>query len=126
MISIGMTLLTTTHIPVTCEGAISYTYDYADCAGLPYSWVYTYTIDHVTAPVVPADGAQDIECLANATAPTTPTVVDVCELMYLQYWFRLSISRIHLNVKEQEHTIILTPIARALFPTGNMSIQLSM
>jgi hypothetical protein len=69
-----------TYAAGTCEGAISYTYDYADCSGLPYSWVYTYTIDHVTAPVVPADGAQTVECLTSITTPTPPTVVDVCGL----------------------------------------------
>ena len=69
-----------TYAPVTCEGAISYTYDYADCSGLPYSWVYTYTIDHVTPPAVPSDGAQAVECVTSATAPPTPAVVDVCGL----------------------------------------------
>ena len=52
-----------------CEGAIAYTYSYADCSGLPYAWTYTYTVDHVTAPVVPTAGASTVACLANAVPP---------------------------------------------------------
>ena len=67
-----------TYAPVTCEGAISYTYNYADCAGLPYAWTYIYTIDHTIAPAVPADGALTVQCVSSATTPATPAVVDVC------------------------------------------------
>src|SRR5690606_34735483 len=28
-----------------CEGTITYTYTYADCAGNPFTWTYTYTVD---------------------------------------------------------------------------------
>ena len=34
--------------------------------------------DHTTAPVVPADGGSTVECIAAATTPVPPTVVDVC------------------------------------------------
>ena len=39
----------------TCEGSKIYTYTYADCAGLTYNWVYTYTIDRVTPPAIPSN-----------------------------------------------------------------------
>ena len=63
---------------VDCEGTITYTYVYTDCEGNTQDWVYTYTIDHITAPVVPANGASSVQCLASATAPTTPSVTDAC------------------------------------------------
>jgi hypothetical protein len=73
-------LASTVDAPVTftCEGTRTYNYTYTDCSGLVSSWSFVYTIDHSTAPVVPANGAATVQCLANATAPTTPTVVDVC------------------------------------------------
>ncbi|NVO21626.1 MAG: hypothetical protein HXX13_18135, partial [Bacteroidetes bacterium] len=62
-----------------CEGTISYTYNYKDCADLPFAWTYTYTIDHTIAPVIPANGGSTVECIASATLPTPPSgIVDVC------------------------------------------------
>ena len=62
---------------VDCEGTITYTYNYADCSGLPFSWTYTYTIDHVTAPAEvggPVSIASTVECATSATAPALPGV----------------------------------------------------
>ena len=64
--------------PLTCEGTRVYTYSYTDCSGLVSYWTYTYTIDLTTAPVVPTDGSSTVECLADAIAPTTPVVNDLC------------------------------------------------
>ncbi|SHH07915.1 SprB repeat-containing protein, partial [Flavobacterium fluvii] len=61
-----------------CEGTRIYTYTYTDCEGNSRNFVYTYTIDHTTAAVVPANGTSTVQCLSNATTPTPPTVVDVC------------------------------------------------
>jgi gliding motility-associated-like protein len=60
-----------------CTGTKTYTYTYSDCAGVTYSWVYTYTI---SAPVVvmPANGSSTVVCPTAATAPTAPTVTDNC------------------------------------------------
>ena len=63
---------------LSCEGTRTYTYSYTDCAGNVTNWNYVYTIDVTTLPVVPADGASTVECLADATAPATPVVADVC------------------------------------------------
>ena len=66
-----------------CEGTYTYTYSYADCSGLPYSWTYTYMIDYITNPAevggpVSISGGT-VECAASATAPMTlPVVKDVC------------------------------------------------
>ncbi len=66
-----------------CEGTYTYTYNYSDCSGLPFSWTYTYTIDHTTNPVevggpVSTTGGT-VECVSAATAPLTlPVVKDVC------------------------------------------------
>ena len=61
-----------------CEGDKIYTFTYTDCAGNTADWLYTYTIDIVTAPVVPANGSATVECLDDATQPTAPVVTDVC------------------------------------------------
>ncbi|WP_298544486.1 PKD-like domain-containing protein [uncultured Aquimarina sp.] len=62
----------------TCEGDKIYTYTYTDCAGNISVYTFTYTIDVTTLPVVPADGTATVECIADATQPTAPTVTDVC------------------------------------------------
>ena len=64
--------------PITCNGTRTYTYTYTDCANLSTTWKYVYTIQHSAAPVVPANGSGTVQCVANATAPTTPSVTDVC------------------------------------------------
>jgi hypothetical protein len=67
--------------PVTCEGTITYTYNYVDCIGLPFTWVFTYTIDHTIAPSEfggPAVSSSTVQCVANAVAPTLPVIQDVC------------------------------------------------
>ena len=61
-----------------CEGSKTYTFTYTNCAGIFSNWVYTYVIDHTTPPVVPANGTSTVQCVANAVAPATPTVTDVC------------------------------------------------
>ncbi|MES2573745.1 MAG: gliding motility-associated C-terminal domain-containing protein [Bacteroidota bacterium] len=73
-------LLSTVDTPssITCEGTRIYTYRYTDTCGNSSDWKYTYTIDHTTVAVVPANGASTIQCLASATTPTPPTVVDIC------------------------------------------------
>ncbi len=85
----GNTLTPTIASPVIggtyagCEGTYTYTYHYNDCSGLPFSWTYTYNIDHVTNPAevggpVSASGGT-IECVSAAIPPSTlPVVKDVC------------------------------------------------
>src|SRR5205085_219394 len=79
---VSAVLVSTIDSPVslTCEGTRTYKYTYTDCAGLTSTWHYVYTIHHTSAPVVPVDGASSVQCLISATAPTTPTVVDVCNV----------------------------------------------
>ena len=66
-----------------CEGTITYSYDYTDCAGLAYTWIYTYNVERTTAPSqsgvpVPTSGGV-VACASDATLPATlPVVVDVC------------------------------------------------
>jgi hypothetical protein len=60
--------------PVNCGGEITFTYTYLDCAGLPFVWVYTYTILHTTAPAEvggPVEIASTVECEVDAVAPGT-------------------------------------------------------
>src|SRR5450756_1337088 len=61
----------------TCAGTKTYTYTYTDCGAVAHTWVYTYTISAPTV-AMPADGSSTVACVANATAPTPPTVTDNC------------------------------------------------
>jgi len=54
---------------ISCEGSRTYTVNYEDCSGLDYVWNYTYTIEHVTPPVVPSDGFSTVSCPGDATIP---------------------------------------------------------
>ena len=61
-----------------CSGTVIYTYTYTDCAGLSTNWVYTYNVAITTGPVMPSNGASNIECVADIVAPSPPTVQDFC------------------------------------------------
>ncbi|HOY39236.1 MAG TPA: hypothetical protein PLK75_08045, partial [Bacteroidales bacterium] len=61
-----------------CEGTRTYTYTYRNCVGgYSHNWVYTYTIERNDFSL-PANGSSTVACIANATAPTPPTVNDDC------------------------------------------------
>lgn len=58
--------------PVDCEGTFTYTYIYEDCAGLLFTWVYTYTIEHSTPPIEvggPVPTSSTVPCIADAVDP---------------------------------------------------------
>ncbi|MEY3237607.1 MAG: hypothetical protein RI883_1708, partial [Bacteroidota bacterium] len=65
-----------------CEGTRTYTYNYQDCEGNPFSWVYTYTIEISTGPAQvggPVSAASIVQCVASAIVPATlPVIQDVC------------------------------------------------
>ncbi|MBO7606510.1 MAG: putative Ig domain-containing protein, partial [Paludibacteraceae bacterium] len=65
-----------------CEGTVTYTYTYMNCDGKSRDWTFTYTVKHSTAPKeegTPVSTSSTVQCLADATAPTTlPVVKDVC------------------------------------------------
>ena len=54
---------------VGCEGTKIYTYTYTDVLLQTMTWVYTYTVDHTIAPVVPAAGASTVACASLAVPP---------------------------------------------------------
>src|SRR5512145_2839387 len=62
----------------TCEGTKVYTFTYTDCAGNTADWTYTYTIDIPQFTIATPNGASTVNCLADAVAPTPPTVNDEC------------------------------------------------
>ncbi|MGY3795598.1 DUF7507 domain-containing protein [Aquimarina sp. 433] len=74
----NITPVITENTDPVCEGDKIYTYTYTDCAGNDSVYTFTYTIDVTTLPVVPANGTATVECIADATQPTAPTVTDVC------------------------------------------------
>ncbi|MBE2206966.1 MAG: hypothetical protein IAE84_05240, partial [Saprospiraceae bacterium] len=60
-----------------CAGTKTYTWTYTDCAGNPYTWVYTYTISAPTVSM-PAPGGSSVSCTSAAVPPTPPNVTDNC------------------------------------------------
>ena len=60
-----------------CEGDKIYTFTYTDCAGNLSVYTYTYTID-LTPFILPANGLETVDNLADAVEPTPPTVTDNC------------------------------------------------
>ena len=65
-----------------CQGTKTFTYTYKDCANKEFVWTYTYNIVRSTAPAEvdgPVATSSTVECIADATAPTSlPLVKDVC------------------------------------------------
>ena len=79
----GNTLQPTAESPVTggtytdCEGTITYTYTYEDCAEHSHDWVFTYTIEYNDFEMPDNDG-QTVACADEIEAPELPTVTDNC------------------------------------------------
>jgi len=62
----------------TCEGNKVFTFTYTDCAGNSSVYTYTYVIDLITPPTVPANGSEQVVCVEDIYTPTAPTVTDLC------------------------------------------------
>uniref|UniRef100_UPI00260F341E HYR-like domain-containing protein n=1 Tax=uncultured Algibacter sp. TaxID=298659 RepID=UPI00260F341E len=57
----------------------TYAYTYTDCAGNTANWAYVYTIDTPAFTITDIDGAETVDCIADATETfTLPTVTDAC------------------------------------------------
>jgi hypothetical protein len=64
-----------------CEGTISFTWTYADCANNTHTFTYTYTVDHTIAPTEvgdPVPTSSTVECIADAVLPELPDVHAYC------------------------------------------------
>jgi hypothetical protein len=63
-----------------CEGDITYTWTYTDCAGNTQDYVHTVTITLSAFIIADAPGASTVNCVADAVEPTTglPLVTDAC------------------------------------------------
>ncbi|MBI1224652.1 MAG: T9SS type A sorting domain-containing protein [Bacteroidetes bacterium] len=64
--------------PVTCEGTITYSWNYSDCLENISVWSYTYTIERNPFTISTPNGASTIACLAQAIQPAPPTVMSDC------------------------------------------------
>ncbi|MBK7761982.1 MAG: hypothetical protein IPI46_01245 [Bacteroidetes bacterium] len=62
----------------SCPLVITRTYTLTDACGAIATAVHTINIIHTEVPVVPADVNSTVQCLADATAPTAPIVLDQC------------------------------------------------
>ena len=63
---------------LTCEGTRTYAYTYTDSEGNTATWSYVYTIEREPFTISTPNGSATVACLANATAPTLPTVTSNC------------------------------------------------
>ena len=60
---------------VSCEGTRTYTYTYTDCEGNSHDWVYTYTVDNNTAPVITSSPSNVTVSCASDTAVNLALVI---------------------------------------------------
>ena len=60
-----------------CEGDVTYTFTFTDCANFTHDWVYTYTIERNDF-VMPANAGSTVACAAAITTPMAPAVTDHC------------------------------------------------
>jgi hypothetical protein len=60
-----------------CEGTKIYTYTYTDCEGNTHDWTYTYTVDRITPPTVPANGSATVQCASDAIAPLGNSTINL-------------------------------------------------
>ena len=70
------------YVAPSCNGIVTYTYDYTDCAGLVYPWTYTYTVNRTIHPAEdggPVASAALVTCADLAIEPTVlPDVLASC------------------------------------------------
>ena len=60
-----------------CEGDVTYTWTYTDCAGFTHDYVHTVTITRVDF-TAPSPTTAAVDCYADIVLPTPPTVTDDC------------------------------------------------
>ena len=66
-----------TYAEPTCEGLITYTFNYEDCSGLVFPWMYTYTVERSTLPAEVGTCSRlpaQFECAVAAVTPTLPVM----------------------------------------------------
>ena len=63
----------------SCEGDITYTWNYEDCEGNIHDWIHTVTIEYEDF-VVPANTSEVVDCYDNITLPPPPIVFDNCSV----------------------------------------------
>ncbi|MBW6460403.1 MAG: hypothetical protein K0B08_07490, partial [Bacteroidales bacterium] len=62
-----------------CEGEVTYTWTYTDCAGYTQLYVHTVTIAYQPFPVI-APTTDIVDCYDNIVLPDPPTVYDNCSV----------------------------------------------
>jgi hypothetical protein len=62
---------------VTCDGTITYTWTYTDCAGYTQLYVHTVTIAYQPFPAI-SPTTDTVDCYGNIVLPAPPTVYDNC------------------------------------------------
>ncbi|MBR6063537.1 MAG: hypothetical protein IKP54_05240, partial [Bacteroidales bacterium] len=64
----------------SCEGIVTYTYNYLNCAGKDTSWTFTYYILlPETIAGVPNDQTRSVSCWEDVIRPQAPSIQDVCD-----------------------------------------------
>ena len=63
--------------PPTCNGDVTYTWTYTDCAGFTHDYVHTVTITRIDF-TPPAPTTDEVDCYADIVLPAPPVVTDNC------------------------------------------------
>ena len=66
-----------TNASPACEGDITYTWTYTDCAGNTQDYVHTVTIDMPAFAAIPGT-SETVNCEADIVVVTPPTIQDAC------------------------------------------------
>ncbi|WP_166435211.1 T9SS type A sorting domain-containing protein, partial [Christiangramia sabulilitoris] len=62
-----------------CEGDVTYTWTYTDCADNSVDYVHTVTIDYTQGITAPDDDEMDVQCPEDAVMPNAPeNITDAC------------------------------------------------
>ena len=80
----GAVTVTATYTTPTgnCEATVVVTFTATDACSNAATSTKSFTVDHVTPPVVPANGAKTVSCPADAVAPTLlPGIADQQQLL---------------------------------------------
>jgi hypothetical protein len=60
-----------------CEGDVTYTWTYTDCAGSTQNYVHTVTIEYLEFQV-PENVTEIVECTSEFSTPVPPVIYDNC------------------------------------------------
>ncbi|WP_243350303.1 hypothetical protein, partial [Parabacteroides sp. FAFU027] len=62
---------------VSCDGNMTYVFNYKDCSGHSHDWSYVYTIAQPDF-MIPTNGSSTVNCIEKTSQPIPPIIKDGC------------------------------------------------